>query len=176
MTSNIEDFKKSLLKSLIDKTMRYEIEWKSFGYNSIMFPYKEESILSDFAEQYKLITEESMFATIKYYKKNKKIEEKELRFALIKCISEKEADKIVFSLICDKEASKKGYTSLIISDSSESFFEKLEELYQLAGFKMSSEIKIIEKWMSGDFEEDSKQFKKQEEENKIKKRENKNPD
>lgn len=190
MINNIQEFKKSLLKNLIEKTEKYEIEWKWFTENfgkvleekhSIfylentkrLFPYNNEDILSDFPENYKIIAEESMFVTIKYYKKKKKLKEKKLRYGLIKGYNaDAKTGENMLSLVCDKKSARY-YIPIITSNSSEKFHEELEKLYYLAEFKMYSEMKIIEKWISGNFDEDAKQFKKQEAENKLKKRENK---
>ncbi|WP_145146533.1 hypothetical protein [Paenibacillus xylanexedens] len=186
MINNIDKFKESLIRKLLEKTDKYEIEWKWFDADEQedlerkhyfystrperRFPYDNEDILSDFPENYKIIADESMFVTIKYYKKkNKKYVKKKLRYGLIKGANSDEKMKgTMLSLICDKKSANY-YIPIITSNSSEECRKELEELYYLAEFKMQNEMKLIEKWISGEFDEAAEEFEKQKAANKLEK-------
>lgn len=109
-----------------------------------------------------------MFVIIKYYKKkNKKYIEKKLRYGLIKGYnSDEKKGEPMLSLVCDKKSASY-YIPIITSNSSETCRKELEELYYLAEFKMYNEMKLIEKWISGEFDEAAKEFEKQKAVNKL---------
>lgn len=188
--NNVEKLKESLVNTLIEKTENYEIEWKWFKaedkynkdsfLNSLkqkrVFPYDYENVSDDFPEKYSIIAEESMFAKVKYYEKNKNGKEYvkgKLRYGLIKGYNEESnTSHSMLSLVCDREGSKT-YTPIITSNSSKEYHEKLEQLYYLAEFTMHKEIKLIEKWMNGEFESIGKEIKEKEKAKKLEKKEKK---
>lgn len=193
MIDNIEKLKESLVSTLIEKTEKYEVEWKwfkvddkeelekkhIFAYSKRpkrLFPYNIDAVSEEFPETYVIVAEESMFVKIKYYEKEKNGNEYlkgKLRYGLIKGYnSDSDDGEAMLSLVCDRKDSK-FYVPIITSNSSEECHKKLEELYYLAEFKMHSEMKLIEKWMNGEFEKIEKEIKEEKEAKKLKKKEEK---
>lgn len=186
VNDNIVKFKDSLLSKLIDKTSDYQLKWRWFSSEDEddllkklnnyyknrpkkSFPYDTNDILDDFPQNYKIIVDESMYVTIKYYIKNKKgkPKEKKLRYGLIKGVDPDDNNsKCMLSLVCDRKDSE-FYVPIITRNATEANLEKLKKLYFLAEFKMDKEMKIIERWITNEFDDIEKNIKRKKEQKKI---------